>query len=75
MKKKILIAATAGLLALSGFGVFAENNAEENEYCYGPRNGYCYSEESPQNETYGCDGYGRNYGCRPYRGCGCGYRR
>jgi|GEM_PF-2085737 hypothetical protein len=75
MNKKLLIAAAAGFIALGGLGVFAENKADENEYCYGPQGGYCYSEENRQDETYGCEGYERKDGCRPYRGCGCGYRR
>lgn len=56
MKKSSLLigAMAAGLIAVGGASVLAENSSAWSEYCYGPR-------QSTVSESYG-----REYGCGGY---------
>ena len=76
-KSRLIISlAAAGLLALGGYSVFAENSGDSwNSWCYGPRQ--TVSQDSRDGS------YGRGYGCGGYRQSdrddyycpGPGYRR
>lgn len=63
-KSRLIISlAAAGLLALGGYSVFAENSGDSwNSWCQGPRQ--TVSQDSRSGD-YGRRGYG--YGCGGYR--------
>lgn len=66
MKKSTLIVslAAAGLIAVGGYSVFADNGQDSwNGWCYGPQQAYSSDSSDSRNGNYGR----RGYGCGGYR--------